>query len=91
VQVSVTTATGEQLDLDERGTLSGAPAGFSPTNSVRDSRPIRGWAGPWPIDELWWDADRARSAARFQLLDSDGVPWLLVLEGGSWWAEARYD
>jgi protein ImuB len=91
VQVSVTTATGEQLDRDERGTLSGAPAGFSPTNSVRDSRPIRGWAGPWPIDELWWDADRARSAARFQLLDSDGVPWLLVLEGGSWWAEARYD
>jgi protein ImuB len=89
--VSVVTATGEQLGLDARGMLSGAPAGFSPTNSSRDSRPIRGWAGPWSIDELWWDADRARRAARFQLLDFDGVPWLLVIEGGSWWAEARYD
>ena len=89
--VSVVTATGDQLGLDARGMLSGAPTGFSPTNSLLDSRPIRGWAGPWPIDELWWDADRARRAARFQLLDFDGVPWLLVLEGGSWWAEARYD
>lgn len=90
-QVSVVTSTGEQVALDARGVLSGVPVGFSPTNSSRDSRALRGWAGPWPIDERWWDAAGARRASRFQVLDFDGTPWLLVIEGGSWWAEARYD
>jgi protein ImuB len=90
-QVSVVTASGEQLGMDARGALSGIPAGFSPTNSPRDSRPLRSWAGPWPIDERWWDADAARRATRFQVIDFDNVPWLLVLEGSTWWAEARYD
>ena len=89
--VSVVTETGEQLGVGARGTLSGTPAGFSPTNSPRDSRPVRGWAGPWPLDERWWDIDHSRKVDRFQLVDFDGVPWLLVLEDGSWWAEARYD
>jgi protein ImuB len=90
-QVSVVTSAGEQVGIDARGALSGVPVEFSPTNSPRDSRQLRGWAGPWPVDERWWDAAHTRRASRFQMLDFDGTPWLLVFESGVWWAEARYD
>jgi len=26
------------------------------------------WAGPWPVEERWWDPRRARRAVRLQLL-----------------------
>ena len=34
---------------------------------------------------------RRGAVNRFQIVDSDGTAWLLVLEGEHWWAEARYD
>ncbi|MDP9071774.1 MAG: DNA polymerase Y family protein [Actinomycetota bacterium] len=49
------------------------------------------WAGPWPMDERWWDRPAHRRRARFQAVVADGSAWLLVLEGGRWWAEATYD
>ena len=52
---------------------------------------VQAWAGPWPIDELWWDPDGARQVARFQLVGVDGSAWLLLVEQGEWWTEARYD
>ena len=51
----------------------------------------RSWAGPWPIDELWWDPQAARAVARFQVVAVDGTAWLLMVEGGQWWVEARYE
>jgi len=53
--------------------------------------PIDAWAGPWPIDELWWDLDQARQIARFQIADVNGSAWLLVVENDQWLTEARYD
>ena len=53
--------------------------------------PVVGWAGPWPIDELWWDEAGARHVARFQLVGGDGSAWLMMVEGSRWWSEARYD
>jgi protein ImuB len=52
---------------------------------------VVGWAGPWPIDERWWDPQQARRRARFQVALSDGSAHLLTLEGGRWWIEATYD
>jgi protein ImuB len=91
--VSVLTITGEQLGVDARGTLTGEPVRFSPTNSTRDLRPLSAWAGPWPLEERWWDSKRAGRGTinRFQLVDADGIAWLLVLQDERWWAEARYD
>jgi protein ImuB len=86
---------GEAVEVSDRGVLTATPAGFSPAASGKDVRQIRAWAGPWPITERWWDADNARSAQRFQVVDDRGIAWLLVLTegkaGGSWSAEARYD
>ena len=61
--------------------------------STRSSRVIAGWAGPWPVVERWWDKEHSHSRYRLQILDHEGVGWLLSCpqEGGPWSAEARYD
>lgn len=88
--VVVVDARGETVSVDERLRLSAAPAGFAPSAGGA-VRPIASWAGPWPLEERWWDPARARRAHRLQVVDAGGIAWLLVLEGASWWAEAKYD
>ncbi|MDP9027738.1 MAG: DNA polymerase Y family protein, partial [Actinomycetota bacterium] len=73
--------------------LSSPPAvthGTSP-GATGARRTVTAWAGPWPLEERWWDAAAARSAHRFQAVDGEGVAWLLVLDDEGWWAEGRYD
>jgi protein ImuB len=86
--VHVFSAAGGDVSVDDRGVLSAPPARLSATGS--EVRGLTAWAGPWPIDERWWSAD-AKVAWRFQAVDETGCAWLLVLDGGGWWAEARYD
>ena len=86
--VHVLSADGASVAVDERGFVSAPPVRFSANSS--EVRRITAWAGPWPIDERWWSAD-ARTAWRFQAVDETGCAWLLVLDAGGWWAEARYD
>jgi len=64
------------------------PTGVRASDTAR--RSITAWAGPWPVDERWWSAE-AHSQWRVQAVDETGCAWLLVLEHGTWWAEARYD
>ena len=52
---------------------------------------IRGWAGPWPVDERWWAPGEARRQARFQVCLADGRALLLALRAGAWVVEAIYD
>jgi protein ImuB len=49
------------------------------------------WAGPWPVDERWWDPRRHRRRVRLQMVDGDGMARLLVLEAGAWKVAATYD
>jgi protein ImuB len=85
--VHVLSAAGEQVGVDARGALTASPSRFS---AGRTELAISQWAGPWPLDERWWSS-AARAAWRFQAVDSTGCAWLLVLDAGGWWAEARYD
>jgi len=75
--------------VDGRGLLSAPPATLAVDGA--GPLPVEAWAGPWPIDELWWDPVRARQVARFQMVGVDGSAWLLMVEDGTWWTEARYD
>ncbi len=79
---------GQTIHVTGRGLLSG-----SPTHLVIDgrARPVDRWAGPWPVDERWWDSDSHRRQARFQVVTDDGVARLLSLEGGGWWVTAVWD
>ncbi|WP_438856003.1 DNA polymerase Y family protein [Agromyces sp. M3QZ16-3] len=75
--------------VDGRGAISAPPASFAVGGAP--TAPVRAWAGPWPVVERWWDAERARRVHRFQVVDHDGCAWLLVRDADGWWAEARYD
>jgi protein ImuB len=86
--VSVFASDGSVVGVDDRGFVTRPPAQFASGSTVRG---VRGWAGPWPVDERWWDASTARSAHRFQLVDDAGSAWLLVLEGQDWFLEGKYD
>ena len=78
------------VKVTDRGLLTAVPA-FVSSGEESELMPIDAWAGPWPIDELWWEPDQARQIARFQIADVNGSAWLLVVENDQWWTEARYD
>lgn len=87
--LTVLDAAGAPVSIDDRGALSGAPAQLvAPSSAIRA---VTAWAGPWPVDERWWDSAGARAAQRFQLVDDTGSAWLLVRDDRGWWAEARYE
>ncbi|MGJ9414152.1 DNA polymerase Y family protein [Aeromicrobium sp. CF4.19] len=87
---SVLGAHGQVVGVDGRGAISCAPARVRADEGT-DWQPVASWAGPWPVDERWWDEGAARRIARFQVVGVDGTAWLMVVEDGRWWTEARYD
>ncbi|WDF33394.1 DNA polymerase Y family protein [Arthrobacter agilis] len=89
VAAAVVDSRGNTVDVDARGLVSADPAFFS---AERDGtpQPVHSWAGPWPINERWWDPS-GRVLNRFQLVDHSGSAWLLLIEDHRWWIEARYD
>jgi protein ImuB len=80
---------GRPVRLTDRGLITTEPTSFR-TDSDR-ARRIQAWAGPWPIEEQWWDPGRHRKLARFQVVGTDGTAWLLILENDDWYAEASYE
>ncbi|MFC7493504.1 MULTISPECIES: DNA polymerase Y family protein [unclassified Nocardioides] len=80
---------GRPVAVDDRGAVLGEPARFRPEPG--DWQPVAAWAGPWPVEELWWEAS-PRRVARFQVVGVDGRAWLMTWESpDSWWTEAAYD
>jgi protein ImuB len=82
-------AEGQPVGVTARGVVTTEPTVFRAQETAELIR-IEAWAGPWPIDELWWDPVQARQVARFQVVGVDGTAWLLVVEDGQWWTEAQY-
>lgn len=83
-------AEGMSVGVTGRGVISGEPARFRPVAGA-DWLPVASWAGPWPIDDRWWDEAAARRIARFQVVGLDGSAWLMIVENGRWHTEAKYD
>ena len=79
---------GDPVSVGSRGTASARPARL--TIGSRKPMAITAWAGPWPLEERWWDAG-GRRRARFQVCTIDGAAYLLAREGRRWWVEATYD
>ena len=89
VPCEVVDADGEPVAVSGRGLISAPPARLA---SARGSwSDVAAWAGPWPIDERWWDPPAHRRRARFQVVTTDGRAHLLHIEGSRWWVEATYD
>ena len=86
---TVVGAEGQPVGVTTRGVVTTEPMLFKAQESDELMR-VEAWAGPWPIDELWWDPVQARQVARFQVVGVDGSAWLLVVENSQWWTEAQY-
>ena len=54
---------------------------------------LAGLAGPWPVDERWWDGGLTATGpvARVQVLLADDRALLLVFDGGQWRVEGIYE
>ncbi|MEJ7635336.1 DNA polymerase Y family protein [Aeromicrobium sp.] len=89
-QAMVVGETGQAIGVTGRGMVTGEPARFRAAVG-QDWQPVASWAGPWPIDDQWWDEVAARRIARFQVVGVDGSAYLMIVEGGHWWIEAKYD
>jgi protein ImuB len=85
----VVDAGGAPVGVDGRGQVGAVPARLS----VAGGRwlDVVSWAGPWPLDERWWDRSSRRRRARLQLLTADGQAHLVAVERGRWSLEATYD
>ncbi|MFC9892321.1 DNA polymerase Y family protein [Nocardia sp. NPDC127579] len=85
------TADGDPVRITARGLFAAPPARLT---WGRRGWSLSGWAGPWPLDELWWTPGAAATArAQVQL---DGAPadtrvLLLLYRAGIWHAEGIYD
>ena len=82
-------ADGEPVGVSGRVHLSAPPAVLRRADGRTSA--ITAWAGPWPLDERWWDLRARRRQARFQLVLDDGTAHLCAVEGGRWQREATYD
>ena len=80
---------GEPVQVTARGLASEAPAQLSVAGG--DWVDIVAWAGPWLVDERWWDPRRHRRQARFQVVTDDGAARLVSLSGGTWTVLASFD
>jgi protein ImuB len=85
----VVDAAGATVTVDGRGLLGSLPSRVRVRG--RAWSPITAWAGPWLVDERWWDPAAHRRLARLQATTDQGAAYLLRLTGGRWWVEAIYD
>ncbi|MEX2627810.1 MAG: DNA polymerase Y family protein, partial [Ilumatobacteraceae bacterium] len=80
-------ASGRTLRVGGRGEVSGEPAALV-VGGVR--RSVAAWAGPWPVEQAWWDPRRHRRLARLQVVTDDGDAHLVAAEHRRWWILASY-
>jgi protein ImuB len=90
--IGVLDVDGQPVAVSGRGVISAAPAAllFDHGQLDRERVGVSAWAGPWPIDERWWDAARHRRMARVQVVVNDGRAFLIALEHRQWWLLAEY-
>jgi protein ImuB len=93
--VELLDAQGNSIRVTSRGLFSADPARL--TSRDRDER-LRWWAGPWPVDERWWDPDQAAAGtARAQVLlagrraSDPGIAMLLCYRQRRWYLEGIYE
>ncbi|HZZ48890.1 MAG TPA: DNA polymerase Y family protein [Pseudonocardia sp.] len=66
VEADVLDANSVRVTFTERAVLSAPPAWL--VRPGAQSVPIRCWAGPWPVDQRWWDASTRDRGCRMQVV-----------------------
>ncbi len=89
VPADVVDDAGTAITVGGRGLPTGAPSRLSIAGGAWTA--VTAWAGPWLLDERWWDGASHRRRARWQVVTADGAAHLLFVEAGRWAIEATYD
>jgi protein ImuB len=87
VPIEVVDASGAPLRVTGRGELTAEPGALVVDGRHRS---VESWAGPWPVDQRWWESRRHRRLARLQIVTDDGTAHLVVAERRTWWLLATY-
>ncbi len=94
--VELLDAQGNPIRVTGRGMFSADPARLIVGGVLgRDDR-LRWWAGPWPVDERWWDPDLdsvrpGGRTARAQVLLEGERALLLCYRQRRWYLEGSYE
>ena len=83
-------ADGAVVAVSGRGVISAPPARLW-VGGGSSWASVTAWAGPWPVDERWWDPAAHQRLARLQVVTAEGAAYLLKLAGSAWRVEATYD
>ena len=81
-------SAGRPIGVTGRGELTSQP---DEVCFGGDCTAIINWAGPWLVDERWWEPGQHRRVARLQVVLADETAHVLILESGEWRIEATYD
>jgi protein ImuB len=85
---------GRIVGVSGRGVLTGVP--YRIAVDGHPPRRVLAWAGPWPVEERWWEPGGGRRCARLQaVLDAapsdEPLAVLLACETGRWRVEGIYE
>ncbi len=86
--IEVTNAWTQSISVDAQGELNSTPERLCVNGKWKR---VVAWAGPWPVDEHWWDKKHHHRCARFQFLTNSGDAYLVVRENQQWWLHGQYD
>ena len=89
---------GRLVGVSGRGMLSGVP--YRVAVDGHPPRRVLSWAGPWPVEERWWEPGGGRRCARLQAVlgaepgsgrPDEPLAVLLGCEKGRWQVEGLYE
>jgi protein ImuB len=80
-------ADGTEVAVSGRGLISAPPTVL---RAEGKSFAIQAWAGPWTVEQRWWDPATAERKARMQLVTESGSAYLVTRQSGAWFIEAIY-
>ncbi|MFC8179172.1 DNA polymerase Y family protein [Rhodococcus sp. NPDC057297] len=87
-RVTLEDANGNDVHVGLRGSFDTRPVTLRWGSKAW---PLRGWAGPWPIDERWWDPTVGTQGARVQVLFEQTRALLLLYGDDGWRVEGIYE
>ena len=90
--VELPDAQGNPVRVTARGLFTAEPARLAGAGARGR---LSWWAGPWPVDERWWDPDRTQAGrtARAQVIIDGATPQALLLcyRQRRWYLEGVYE
>ncbi len=94
--VELLDAQGNPVRVTARGMFSAEPARLAGAGAAGKDQALRWWAGPWSVDERWWDPDPGAAGpggrtARAQVLLEGERALLLCYRQRRWYLEGSYE